>query len=72
MQCARDHGCEVDFEQAVFFGTRDDVVASDKDRQLPRWRRVLFALMYRNAVRTVDRFNLPGERFVEVGHQIEL
>jgi KUP system potassium uptake protein len=72
MACAHDHGCDVDFERAVFFGTHDDVVASRKQRLLPRWRRVLFALMYRNAARTVDRFHLPGARFVEVGRQIEL
>ncbi len=72
MACARTHGCDVDFDRAVFFGTHDDVVPSRQERLLPRWRRVLFALLYRNAARTVDRFNLPGARFVEVGRQIEL
>ncbi len=72
MACAREHGCEVDFDRAIFFGTHDDVVASHQQRLLPRWRRVLFAVLYRNAARTVDRFNLPGARFVEVGRQIEL
>ena len=70
--CARAHGCTVDFDHALFFGARDEVIAGHKDRQLPFWRRMLFAFLYRNAVRTVDRFNLPPDRFIEVGRQIEV
>jgi K+ transporter len=33
---------------------------------------MVFAFLYRNALRTVDRFRLPADRFVEVGRQIEL
>ena len=70
--CAREHGCTVDFDHAVFFASRDDVVASRDQQLMPHWRRVLFAFLYRNGARTVDRFNLPAERFVEVGRQIAL
>jgi hypothetical protein len=33
---------------------------------------MLFAFMYRNAVRTPDRFDLPADAFLEVGRQIAL
>jgi hypothetical protein len=33
---------------------------------------MLFAVMYRNAVRAPDRFALPPDAFLEVGRQIGL
>ena len=32
----------------------------------------LFSLMFRNSLRAVDLFNIPAEKFVEVGRQIEI
>jgi KUP system potassium uptake protein len=72
LACAQEQGCTVDFDHALFFGGHDEVRASGDDRLLPFWRRMLFAFLYRNAVRTVDRFNLPPERFIEVGRHVEL
>jgi KUP system potassium uptake protein len=40
--------------------------------RLAGWRRMLFAAMYRNAVRAPDRFDLPADKFLEVGRQIAL
>ena len=69
---ARAHGCDIDLTDALYFVSHDDVVASEGAEKLPVWRRVLFAVMFRNALRTVDRFHLPAKRFVEVGRQIEV
>ncbi len=69
---AHARGCDIDLTDALFFVSHDDVVASQAAEKLPVWRRVLFALMFRNALRTVDRFHLPTKRFVEVGRQIEI
>jgi len=69
---ARERGCPVDLDDAVFFGARDEVVPAKAHRRLPAWRRMLFAFMYRNAVRAPDRFDLPADRFLEVGRQVEL
>jgi KUP system potassium uptake protein len=68
---AKAQGCALDLANAVIFAARDDVAASLEPRRLrqgamPAWRRMLFAFMFRNAVRTTDRFNLPPERFVAV------
>jgi KUP system potassium uptake protein len=48
------------------------VVPAKAHPRLPAWRRMLFAFMYRNAVRAPDRFDLPAERFLQVGRQVEL
>jgi KUP system potassium uptake protein len=72
LACAREQGCALDLDEAVYFAAHDDVVRSASRPRLPAWRRMLFAMMYRNAVRTPDRFDLPADRFLEVGRQIAL
>jgi KUP system potassium uptake protein len=70
LACAKDKGCPLDLADAVYFAAHDDVVRSADPPRLPAWRRLLFAAMYRNAVRTPDRFDLPADQFLEVGRQI--
>jgi len=62
----------VDVDNAIFFGTRDMVLPRKQTPHLPAWRLPLFGFMYRNAVKAVDRFNLPQGRVVEVSRQIEI
>ncbi len=69
---AKDHGCPLDLGNALFFAARDEVVGSKTRPRLSAWRRILFAIMYRNAVRTPDRFDLPAGSFVEISRQIKL
>ncbi len=69
---ARGRGCSVDLDRVLFFAANDDVVASETDRKLASWRRMVFVFLYRNAVRGPDRFALPRSRFIEIGRQIEL
>jgi KUP system potassium uptake protein len=69
---AKELGCPVHMDDAVYFGARDDVVASQDRPRLWAWQRMLFAFMYRNAVRASDRFDLPPERFLEIGRQVRL
>jgi KUP system potassium uptake protein len=72
LTAAREHGCPIDLDHAIYLGGRDEVVRSRTDRLLPGWRRILFGFLYRNAVHNVDRFALPRERFIEIGRQLEL
>ncbi|MGI4748781.1 MAG: potassium transporter Kup [Janthinobacterium lividum] len=67
-------GCAIVPQEAIFIGARDEVVADRTGRgnRLPGWRRMLFGLMYRNAVHLVDRFDLPPDRYVQIGRQIAL
>jgi KUP system potassium uptake protein len=62
----------VDLEHAIFFGARDLVARRREPPRLPGWQLPLFAFLYRNAVKAVDRFNLPSANVLEVAHQIEI
>jgi ROS/MUCR transcriptional regulator protein len=66
--CARD--CTP--RDAIYFGARDTVVCSERRNWFVHARLRLFMLMFRNSVRAVDLFNLPPQRYVEVGRQIEI
>ena len=61
----------VDFRSAMYFGTRDMVVAKPHG-QLVGWRLQIFAWLYRNAVRAVDRFNLPPTNVIELARQLQI
>src|SRR5664280_135070 len=69
---AKARGCPVDLEDAIYFGARDAVVCSKRRNWLVRASLRLFTLMFRNSVRAVDLFNIPPEKFVEIGRQIEI
>ena len=62
----------MDFDKALFVGTRDLVVGKRQDASLHGWRLALFAFLYRNSVKVVDRFNLAPENVIEIARQIEI
>jgi KUP system potassium uptake protein len=62
----------IDLDKAMFVGTRDLVVRKLEKPALKGWRMALFAFLYRNSVKVVDRFNLPPENVVEIARQIEI
>jgi KUP system potassium uptake protein len=62
----------VDFDKAMFVGTRDLVVRKRNGGRLGGWRVALFAFLYRNSVKVVDRFNLAPENVIEIARQIEI
>jgi KUP system potassium uptake protein len=72
LACAQEKGCTINLDDAVYFASHDDVVRNASPPRLTPWRRMLFAFMYRNAVRAPDRFDLPADKFLEVGRQIAL
>jgi KUP system potassium uptake protein len=63
---------EIDFDKAMFVGTRDLVVSRREDASLGGWRMALFAFLYRNSVKIVDRFNLEPSNAIEIARQIEI
>ena len=65
-------GCPADAADVVYFASRDDVVAAKTGPRMPGWQRVLFAFMFRNAIRMPDRFNLAADNFLEVNRQVAL
>jgi KUP system potassium uptake protein len=62
----------IDFERARFVAARDQVVQKARGSALSKWRIGLFAFLYRNAAKIVDRFNLPPHRVIEIARQIEI
>jgi KUP system potassium uptake protein len=70
----KTHGlpADVDFDKAMFVGTRDLVVSRHENASLRGWRLALFAFLYRNSVRIVDRFNLEPSNAIEIARQIEI
>jgi KUP system potassium uptake protein len=62
----------VDFDTAMFIGTRDLVVHKPHSRILRSWRLRLFAFLYRNSAKVMDRFNLPAHNVIEIARQIEI
>jgi KUP system potassium uptake protein len=68
------HGLEpgLDLEHAVFIGARDLVVNRGGSGVFRRARVTAFAFLYRNAVKVVDRFNLPASNVIEIARQVEI
>ena len=62
----------MNFDDAMFVGARDLVVTNPQRPVLSGWRMTLFAFLYRNSVKVVDRFNLAPEKVVEIARQIEI
>jgi KUP system potassium uptake protein len=65
-------GAAVDFDKVLFVGTRDLIVQKRKSARLRGWRLALFAFLYRNSVKVVDRFNLAPENVIEIARQIAI
>jgi len=64
-------GFSVPMLYTTFFLGRETVLA-ENGKEMWQWRKRLFALMSRNSQRAPAFFNLPPDRVVEVGAQIEL
>jgi KUP system potassium uptake protein len=62
----------VDLDQALYFGGSYLVVRRKGGRTLSLGRLGLFAFMVRNALKVVDRFNLPPDRVLEVAREVDL
>jgi len=62
----------IDFDRARFVAARDLVVQKAKGSAMASWRIGLFAFLYRNSAKIVDRFNLPPQRVIEIARQIEI
>ena len=69
---ARGLSADVNLEEAIFIGTRDLVIYKKGSSLLRRWRLALFAFLYRNAARAIDRFSLPPKQVIEIAREIEL
>jgi KUP system potassium uptake protein len=62
----------IDTEHGVYFAARDLIVRAPGHGALSHWRLPLFAFLFRNAAKVVDRFNLPSRNVVEIARKIEV
>ncbi len=69
--CAK-YGLEFQVMQTSFFLSRETVIPSARVQGMAMWRDRLFATMARNAGSVVEYFNLPTNRVIELGSQIEI
>ncbi len=70
-QCP-DHGLAFDLMQTSFFLSRERVIPVAGREGMALWREKMFAAMARNAGSVVEYFNIPTNRVIELGTQVEI
>lgn len=65
-------GQAFDLEETTFFLGRETVVATPRPGGMSLWRESLFAWMSRSSRRAAAFFQIPSDRVVEIGSQIDL
>ncbi|MGC1550730.1 MAG: potassium transporter Kup [Rhodanobacter sp.] len=70
-QCARS-GMPFDMMDTTFFLSRENIVADKRRPGMALWRDKLFAFMARNALPATAFFQIPGNRLIELGAQVEI
>jgi KUP system potassium uptake protein len=65
-------GLRYDPMETSFFLGRETIVPRAKVARMPRWRQLLFTVMFRNAEPATNFFKIPTNRVVELGTQVEL
>jgi KUP system potassium uptake protein len=68
---AQHEGLHCDPMQSSYFLSRETVIPSSKPG-MAMWREHIFAWMSRSATSAMDFFNIPPNRVVELGTQIEI
>nr|WP_221444118.1 potassium transporter Kup [Rhodanobacter sp. MP7CTX1] len=65
-------GLPFDMMDTTFFLSRENIVADKGRPGMVLWRDKLFAFMARNALPATAFFQIPGNRLIELGAQIEI
>jgi KUP system potassium uptake protein len=64
-------GLHFELMETSFFLSRETLISTNRPG-MARWREKLFMWMSKNALRATDFFQVPSNRVVELGAQIEL
>ncbi|HET7333249.1 potassium transporter Kup [Dyella sp.] len=70
-KCAKA-GLPFDLMDTTFFLSRENIVADKRRPGMALWRDRLFAFMSRNALPATAFFQIPGNRLIELGTQVEI
>lgn len=65
-------GCPIHPNELTYFVGMEKIVAREDGRRIPRWIRVLFALLLRNGTRVTDYLRIPANQVVDIGRQISI
>ncbi|KRE88702.1 potassium transport protein Kup [Frateuria sp. Soil773] len=65
-------GLPFDLMDTTFFLSRENIVADERRPGMALWRDKLFAFMARNALPATAFFQIPGNRLIELGAQVEI
>jgi KUP system potassium uptake protein len=71
LELCAGHGLEFNTLETSFFVSREKLIPTRGDG-MALWRERLFATMSRNAGSIVDYFNIPSNRVIELGTQVEI
>ncbi|MGH8172966.1 MAG: potassium transporter Kup [Rhodanobacteraceae bacterium] len=71
MEAIQSCGLPFDLMDTTFFISRESIVASDRPG-MALWRDKLFVFMQRNATPATAFFQIPGNRLIELGTQVEI
>ena len=69
--CGRE-GLTFDLMDTTFFLSRETIVADVRRPGMALWRDKLFAFLARNALPATAFFQIPGNRLIELGAQVEI
>ena len=73
LELCRPYGLEFRLLETSFFLSREKVIPTvGNGKGMALWRERLFATIARNASSVVDYFNLPANRVIELGTQVEI
>jgi len=68
-----EHGLEFDLMRTSFFLSRERVIpVKGKEGGMALWRERLYSTMQRNSGGAVEYFNIPTNRVIELGTQVEI
>lgn len=73
LKACEPKGLSFNMMETSFFLSREKIVpVATIESGMPMWREHLFAAMARNAGTAVDHFNIPTNRVIELGTQVEI
>jgi KUP system potassium uptake protein len=68
---ARGQGLDLDMENTSFYLGREKLTTA-KNSKMAQWRVIMFIFMSRNAADAGSFFNLPTDKVIEIGVQLEI
>ncbi len=71
LDLAREQGFETKMMETTFFLGRERIIATERPG-MAIWRERLFAFLSRNAQGATDFFDIPRNRVIEIGAQVEI